>query len=426
MHTAHSTRTTRHRLAPAAIAGMAITALTLAGCTGREAGADADSSAAACSPGFSDSEVKIGVSIPLSGPAAAYGAIGETMRIYFDDLNEAGGIEFADGVTRTVAATVMDDGYDPAKTAANVRTLVEQDKVFALAGVLGTGAAVTLAPYVEEAKVPNLFTGTGADAILDLHTGDTTWTTGYLPQYGFEVRALAEYLAEHHADSTVAILFQNDDFGQSVRTWFEEEFEGTGLEIVAAESYELSAASVDSQVTALASSGADVFLNWATGAFATQSLKKKLELGWDATTVVSSTAADANFFLKPAGPGAADGVVSIAYTKDITDSANAGDEGFDAWVAFAEKYSDEVNVLSAPAATGYQVGQLLEAALVSMDGCTREALVEAAAEFDGLELDLAPVAISTDADYPFVFRELGVQVFNGSTWDLSDSTYSIG
>lgn len=411
------------RLVPATVAGLAITALALSGCAGRE-GTQADPAAngADCSPGFSDTEVKIGVSIPLSGPAAAYGAIAEAMRLYFEDL---GAIEFADGVEREVTVKVLDDGYDPAKTAANARTLVEQDGVFALAGVLGTGAAVTLAPYVEEAGVPNLFTGTGADVIDGLHSGDTTWTTAFLPQYGFEVKALAEYLVEHHPDAKAAILYQNDDFGESVRSWFEDEFEGTGIEIVAAESYELTAASVDSQVTALASSGADVFLNWATGAFATQSLKKKLELGWDATSVISATAADATFFLKPAGPGAADGAISIAYMKDITDANNAGDAGFDAWTAFAEKHSDSINPASAQPAVGYQIGQLLEEALTTMDGCTREALVEAAASFDGLEIDLSPVPISTTAEYPFVFRELGVQVFNGDTWDLSDSTYTV-
>ncbi|WP_353813682.1 ABC transporter substrate-binding protein [Agromyces sp. SYSU T00266] len=423
MSIAPSTR--RIRLLPAAVAGIAVTALALSGCAGRDAADDtAEPVAEACSPGFTDTEVRIGNSIPLSGPAAAYGAIGQALKAYFDDVNADGGLEFADGSTRDVTVTVIDDGYDPAKTAANVRTLVEQDEVFALAGVLGTGAAISVAPYVEEEGVPNLFVGTGSDAILALHEGDP-WTTGFMPQYGFEVQALAEYLVENHPGSTAAILYQNDDFGESIRAGFEAAFEGTGIEIVAAESYELASASVDSQVTSLAASGADLFLDWAVGAFATQSLKKKLELGWDATTVINAPAADATFFLKPAGEGAADGVVSIAYTKDITDPSLAGDPGFDAWTDFAAAHPDEVNALSAPAAAGYQTAQLLEAALQQMEGCTREALLDAATSFDGLELDLAPVAVTTAPDYPYAFSEIGVQVFNGSNWDLAEGTYTV-
>ncbi|MGW8483026.1 ABC transporter substrate-binding protein [Microbacterium sp. NPDC055903] len=423
-----STQHTARRRALAISAGSLAAALALAGCAGRgdEPGAEPDPDAAAqCSPGFSDTEVTIGNSIPLSGAAAAYGSIGQTIKAYFDDINAAGGLEFADGVTRDVTVSVLDDGYDPAKTAANVRTLVEQEEVFALAGVLGTGAAISVAPYVAEEGVPNLFTGTGSDAILGLHEDDTPWTSGFMPQYGFEVKALAEYLLETQPDAKAAILYQNDDFGESIKAGFEEAFAGTGIEIVAAESYELTSASVDSQVTNLAASEADVFLNWAVGAFATQSLKKKLELGWDATTVINAPAADATFFLKPAGPGAADGVVSIAYTKDITDPSLAGDPGFDAWTEFAAAHPDDVNALSAPAAAGYQTAQLLEAALAQMDGCTREALVEAATSFDALELDLAPVTITTTAEYPFVFREVGVQVFNGENWDLTEGTYTV-
>ncbi|MGY1550603.1 ABC transporter substrate-binding protein [Microbacterium sp. A588] len=425
-------RSTRNRALPIALVGTLAAGLILSGCAGRGDDATANTDPAddaaawaACSPGFTDTTVTIGTSIPLSGPAATYGAIAQTMKAYFDDINAAGGLEFADGNKREVTIEIIDDGYDPAKTATNVRTLVEQSEVFALAGVLGTGAAISVAPYVEEQGVPNLFTGTGSDAILTLHEEQPSLTTGFMPQYGFEVKALSEYLIENHPGAKAAILYQNDDFGESIRAGFETAFEGTDIEIVAAEPYELTSATVDSQVTNLAASGADVFLNWAVGAFATQSLKKKLELGWDATTVINAPAADATFFLKPAGPGAADGVLSIAYTKDITDASLAGDAGFDAWTEFAAAHPDEVNALSAPAAAGYQTAQLLEAALLGLEDCTREALLESASSFDAVELDLSPVSITTTADYPFAFRELGIQIFNGDNWDLTEDTYTV-
>ena len=419
-------RTTRSRAVPTLIAGTVLASLALAGCAGREptAAPEADGETEQCSPGFTDTEVTIGNSIALSGPAAAYGAIATTMKLYFDDINAAGGLEFADGTKRDVTIEIMDDGYDPAKTATNLRTLVEQQEVFALAGVLGTGAAIAVADYVDENGIPNLFTGTGTDAIESLHE-DRAWTTAYLPQYGFEVKALSAYVVENFPGAKAAMIYQNDDFGESIKAAFESELEGTGVELVATESFETTAATVDSQISTLAASGADVFLNWTTGAFSTQSLKKKAELGWDATTILSTTVADATVFLKPAGPGAADGAVSIAYTKDVTDLTQAGDPGFDAWTVFAAKHPDDVKATFAPAGVGYTTAQLLEAALVKMDGCTREDLLDAVHSLEDVELDLSPLTVTTDEAFPYVFRTLGIQVFNGETWDLTDATYTV-
>lgn len=423
-------RTTRHRAIPAMLAGGVAAALVLSGCSGREQAAapepgDTDGETVACDPGFTDTEVKIGNSMALSGAAAAYAAISTTMKAYFDDLNAAGGVEFFDGTKRTVTIEIMDDAYDPAKTATNVRTLVEQKGVFALAGTLGTGAAIAVADYVEENGIPNLFTGTGADAVEDLHEG-RAWTTAYLPQYGFEVKALSKYIAENFPGAKAALIYQNDDFGESIKAAFETELAGTGVEIIAAESFEQTAATVDSQISTLAASGADLFLNWTTGAFSTQSFKKKAELGWDATTILSTTVADANVFLKPAGPGAADGTISIAYAKDVTDLTQKGaDAGFDAWTAFAEKHPDDVNAVFAPSGVGYSTAQLLEAALENMDGCTREDLLDAVHSLTDVELDLSPLKISTDEDYPYVYRTLAIQEFNGDTWDLTGAEYSV-
>ena len=110
----------------------------------------------------------------------------------------------------------------------------------------------------------------------------------------------------------------------------------------------------------------------------------------------------------------------------ITDPSMAGDAGFDAWTEFAAAHPDEVNALSAPAAAGYQTAQLLEAALTQMKGCTRADLLAAATSFEDLELDLAPVTVSTTPEYPYTFNEIKVQVFNGENWDLADGTYTVG
>jgi ABC-type branched-subunit amino acid transport system substrate-binding protein len=113
-------------------------------------------------PGASDTEIKIGNTMPYSGPASAYGAGGKAEAGYFAMINERGGVN-----GRKINFISRDDSYSPPKTVEVVRKLVEEDQVLLLFGNLGTPPNSAIQGYMNEKKVPHLFIATGAAKFND-------------------------------------------------------------------------------------------------------------------------------------------------------------------------------------------------------------------------------------------------------------------
>ena len=158
-------------------------------------------------PGVSDKEIKIGNTMPYSGPASAYGIIGKTEAAYFNLLNEQGGIN-----DRKINFISRDDGYSPPKTFEQVRQLVEQQNVLLLFSTLGTPTNTAIHQYLNENKVPQLFVSTGADKWND--PKHFPWTMGWIPSYGTEANIYANYILTNLPNAKIAVLYQNDDFGK--------------------------------------------------------------------------------------------------------------------------------------------------------------------------------------------------------------------
>ena len=121
-------------------------------------------------PGASDKEIKIGNTMPYSGPASAYGIIGRSNAAYFAMINEQGGIN-----GRKINFISRDDGYSPPKTVEQVRKLVEEDQVLFLFDTLGTPPNSAIRAYLNDNKVPQLFVATGADKWNDPSTFPGPW-----------------------------------------------------------------------------------------------------------------------------------------------------------------------------------------------------------------------------------------------------------
>ncbi len=156
-------------------------------------------------PGVTDTDIKIGSSFALSGPATAYAGINKGAAAYFAYVNDtAGGVKMADGKTRKVDFVVADDGFEAARALTNATKLNEEDKVFAIAGGLGTTPNVGLLPYVTENKVPDVFIqdGTSAFGQIDKYPS----TIGWQPAYSLESYLFADYLKKNKPDAKVAIL----------------------------------------------------------------------------------------------------------------------------------------------------------------------------------------------------------------------------
>src|SRR6201990_2418454 len=158
-------------------------------------------------PGASDTEIKLGQTVPHSGPGSLYGVLGRIGEAYFQMLNEQGGIN-----GRKVTFLTLDDAYSPPKCVEATRRLVEQEEVLALFGSLGTAPQTAVHKYLNSKGVPQLLLNTGASKWND--PKNNKWTMAGLPLYPTEARILAKYVVSVKPDAKIGILYQNDDFGR--------------------------------------------------------------------------------------------------------------------------------------------------------------------------------------------------------------------
>jgi hypothetical protein len=228
-------------------------------------------------PGASDSEIKIGNTMPYSGPASAYATIGKAEAAYFTMINEQGGVN-----GRKINFISRDDGYSPPKTVEVVRKLVEEDQVLLIFNPLGTPPNTAIRGYLNENKVPQLFVATGADKWND--PKNFPWTMGYQPSYRIEARIYGRYILKEQPNAKIALLYQNDDFGKDYLIGLRE---GLGDKadkmLVATKTYETTDPTVDSQIVSLQGSGADVLVTAAIPKFAAQAIRKVYDIGWKPT-----------------------------------------------------------------------------------------------------------------------------------------------
>src|ERR1700744_1203951 len=158
-------------------------------------------------PGITDSEIKIGQTMPYSGPISGYSTIGRAEVAYFKMINDQGGIN-----GRKINLISLDDGYSPPKTVEQIRRLVEQEQVAAIFNSLGTAPNSAIRDYLNENKVPQLFVSTGASKFGDYK--HYPWTMGYNPSYQTEARIYAKHTQSTKPKAKIGVLYQNDDFGK--------------------------------------------------------------------------------------------------------------------------------------------------------------------------------------------------------------------
>ncbi|NEW87301.1 branched-chain amino acid ABC transporter substrate-binding protein, partial [Rhodopseudomonas sp. WA056] len=279
-------------------------------------------------PGVSDTEIKIGNIMPYSGPASAYGVIGRTEAAYFKMINDKGGIN-----GRKINFISYDDAYSPPKTVEQARKLVESDEVLLIFNSLGTPPNSAIHKYMNSKKVPQLFVATGATKWND--PKNFPWTMGWQPNYQSETQIYAKYILKEMPNAKIAVLYQNDDYGKDYLKGLEDGLGAKGASmIVIKEAYEISTPTIDSHIVKLKSIGADVFINITTPKFAAQAIKKMGEIGWKPTHFLNNVSASVGSVIKPAGYENAQGVISAAYLKDVSDEQWKDDAGMKEFLAF--------------------------------------------------------------------------------------------
>ncbi|HYA06842.1 MAG TPA: ABC transporter substrate-binding protein [Xanthobacteraceae bacterium] len=366
-------------------------------------------------PGASDTEIKIGNTMPYSGPASAYGIIGKTESAYFGMINEQGGIN-----GRKIDFISRDDSYSPPKTVEQARQLVEQDGVLFLFSTLGTPTNVAIHAYLNDNKVPQLFVATGADQWNDPKR--FPWTMGLIPSYGTESHIYARYILKNLPNAKIAVLYQNDDFGKDYLNGLRDGLgDKAATMIVATQSYETSDPTVDSQIVALQASGADVLLTAAIPKFAAQAIRKIYDIGWKPTHFLSSVSNSVGTVMKPAGPEKALGIISAAFAKDPTDPQWQDTPDYKEWLAFMKKYNASANMADVQGVIGYSYAQTMVAVLKACgNDLTRENVMKQAASLRDLRLPmlLPGITLSTSATDFAPIKQMQLEKFDGTTWKL--------
>jgi branched-chain amino acid transport system substrate-binding protein len=369
--------------------------------------------------GADDKEIKLGHIVPYSGPASAYGTIGKAIAAYFEKVNAEGGIK-----GRKIKFISLDDGYNPAKTVEMARKLVEQEEVLLLFQPLGTPPNSAIHKYMNDKKVPHLFVATGATKWGD--PKNFPWTMGFQPNYQSESKVFVAHILETKPNAKIAILYQNDDYGKDYLKGFED---GLGAKaasmIVSKQTYEVTDATVDSQMVSLKASGADTFFNITTPKFAAQAIKKAAEMGWKPTHYLNSVSSSVASVLTPAGIDNSIGILTAGYIKDPTDPQFQKGKEWDDWLAWMKKYQPSANITDNLNVYGYTIAQLMVHTLEKAgDDLTRANVMKQAASLDlTLPMLLPGVNVKTSADDFYPVEREQMQRFDGKTWALFGKVY---
>ena len=366
-------------------------------------------------PGVTDTEIKLGSTMPYSGPASSYGTIGKSEAAYFAMVNDQGGVN-----GRKIDFIVRDDAYSPPKTVEDIRELVEQDHVLATFNTLGTPPNSAIRAYMNDNKVPQLLVATGANKWND--PKHYPWTIGWQPSYQIEARIYARYILNNIPDAKIAVLYQNDDFGKDYLIGLREGLGDKAAKlIVATQTYETTDATIDSQVVALQGSGANVLVTAAIPKFVAQEIRKMYDIGWKPTHILSNVSTSVGTVMRPAGPEKAAGVISTAYFKDPTDPQWQDTPEYKDWLAWMKKYNTSGNVADAFTVYGYSAAQTMVAVLKQCgNDLTRENLMKQAASIHDLKLPmlLPGIVVSTSADDFAPIKQMQLMKFDGATWKL--------
>ncbi len=365
-------------------------------------------------PGVTDSEVKLGESGPLSGPASGFSASGKATAAFFQWVNSTGGIN-----GRKIDFNLVDNAYSPPKAVEQSRRLVEEIGVLAEVGTVGTTPNVATQKYLNGKKVPQLFISAGGRRFND--PKNFPWTVPLYPDFETEGAIAAKYILSTKPDAKIAILYQNDDFGKDYARGVKARLGAKASQVVAEASYELTDPTIDSQILKLKASGADVLVDQSAPKFTAQAIKRAHELGWTPLHIIGSSSSNIETALKPAGLDNSVGLVTTTFLKQPTDPAWANDDEVARYKEFVEKFNPSASLADYSALVGYLDGNAIALVLKNCgDVLTRENLLKQATSLNGVRLPmfLPGITLNTSPDDYAPFRTLRMARFDGTKWVL--------
>jgi branched-chain amino acid transport system substrate-binding protein len=366
--------------------------------------------------GITSDQILLGNTVAQSGPAAAYGTISNAELAYFTYVNNNQG-----GVNgRKIKFKILDDAYNPAQTVPLTKQLVEQDQVFAMFSGLGTQAQTSVREYLNGKKVPQMFVATGATT-FDKDYATNQWTLGWQPPYQGEARIYAKDVLQNHPGAKIGILYQNDDYGQDYLKGLKDGLGSNASLIVDEESYDVTAASVTTQLAKLKGAHVDTLFLFTTPGFTIKSLVVTTLLHWEPAIYLNSVSNPQVYMGIAKKNGAAlKGVTSVGYIKDPTDPQWDNDAGMKLYKqaianCSACNVNDGFNIYGA--AVAYTMVDVLKQAGTNM---TRKNVMDIAAnQLNETNPFLLPgVKVKTTSSDHFPIMQEQVITWNGTGWTL--------
>lgn len=365
-------------------------------------------------PGASDSEIRIGQTMPYSGPASSVSVIGKLQAAYFRMINERGGIN-----GRKIKLISYDDAATPSKTVEQIRKLVEGDEVLFTFQTPGNASNIAVQKYLNDRHVPQLFVGGRSTRFED--PASFPWTMGFAPNLRTEIRVYVRFILDNYPNARIGLLYQNDESGKDYLAGLKDELGAKAALMVASEApYEMTDPTIDTQVVRLKAAGVNVLIDMAAPKFAAQAIRKTAELGWKPLHLLGVGSSSIDAVLAPAGLDNAKGLISASSFKEAADPSWADDAGMKKWTAFMASYFPDGDRKSIFTTYGYSAAELLVQVLRQCgDDLSRDNVIRQAASLKDVKLDLLLPGLSINtsrSDYRVV-KEFRMMRFTGERWE---------
>jgi branched-chain amino acid transport system substrate-binding protein len=379
----------------------------------------------AADPGITAKSIVIGGSFPLTGPASSYAPIPAAMKAYFSYINARRGPDGKRGIFgRQVIFKYYDDGYNPVNSVQQQRKLVEQDKVFAVVGTLGTEVNQAVEPYLNSKRVPHVLVSTGAsDFGKDFKK--YPWTIGWQPDYVAEGRLYGLDIRKNHANAKIAILYQSDSYGKDYLAGFKSAL-GTAAvksQVVAEEGFDvLGGGTPQSQLVKLRGSGADTLMIFVTPTPTVQTYAIIRALNWKPANIYVNSVSATDTFMGAAvarsSAATVNGSISSQYLKDPASPTWANDATVKQYKTLMAKYAPAANVNNGLNFYGFAKGDTFVRAMYKAGkNPTRAGLMKALLSLNETTPYLLPGArLKTSATDHFIISHQRLMTFNNGLW----------
>ena len=358
-------------------------------------------------PGVTDKEVLICSYQPMTGSTSSYFRMGKGADAWFKYVNDNGGVN-----GRKINFNMVDDKYEPARTAGIVKRFAERDNCFAIVAPLGSAPTVAVIDYIVSQNMPLIGAGTGAAKPLEY---PSKWVFPLYPSYKDEGKDLVRFVKEVFKAKTVAVLYQNDPSGKTHMEGIKSVLDKYGVKLVAEQGYEPKEVDVSSQVLSMKSANPDAIICSCAPEPAAKFYTERKKLGWN-VPVVNVFFGKSPKVAELAGKDAVEGVYFSTIFRDFDSPAPQMQQA----LQLLKKYYPEEDP-DAIHLWGFTGAQVFTEALKRMgrNNITRDRLVETLEGIKGWKGSVVPDITINKGNAPehFLVRDMSYVVYKAGKFE---------